>query len=103
MYYGRAVDNKLLPALSAIGAQQAAATVNTNRAVAPLPDYVATYPADGIVYRAKGVLDPHGRGDVAVKVLNRAVLSKKKQGEGTALDGVLKEIGKLTRKMDAEA
>jgi len=48
--------------------------------------------AYGIVYRAKGVLDPHGRGDVAVKVLNRSVLRRKKVGKGTALDGVLKEI-----------
>ena len=55
LYYGRAVDNKLLPALSAIGAQQAAATENTNKAVAQLLDYVATYPADGIVYRASGM------------------------------------------------
>ena len=45
--------------------------------------------AYGIVYKAKG--PEHG--EVAVKVLNRSVLSKKKQGTGTALDGVLKEIG----------
>ena len=30
---------------------------------------------------------------VAVKVLNRSVLKRKKVGRGTALDGVLKEIG----------
>jgi hypothetical protein len=48
--------------------------------------------AYGIVYRAKGVLDPHARGDVAIKVLNRSVLKRKKMGKGTAFDGVLKEI-----------
>ena len=52
LYYGRAVDNKLLVTLSAIGSQQAAATEHTNEAVAQLLDYVATYPADGVIYRA---------------------------------------------------
>ena len=41
--------------------------------------------AYGTVYKASGT----ARGDVAVKVLNRSVLSKK----STALDSVLKEIG----------
>ena len=51
LYYARAVDNKLLCALSAIGSRQAAATEKTNVAVAQLLDYVATYPDDGIIYR----------------------------------------------------
>jgi hypothetical protein len=49
LYYARAVDNKLLVALSAIAARQACATVATEQAVHLLLDYVATYPADGIV------------------------------------------------------
>ena len=52
LYYARAVDNKLLATLSVIGTQQAAATENTAKAVNQLLDYVATYPADGITYRA---------------------------------------------------
>ena len=48
LYYARAVDNKLLVALSAIAARQASATIATEQAVHLLLDYVATYPNDGI-------------------------------------------------------
>ncbi len=50
LYYVRAVDNKLLVALSTIAAHQAKATVATEQAVDLLLDYVATYPNDSIVY-----------------------------------------------------
>lgn len=56
LYYARAVDNKLLVALSAIGSQQAKATQNTLKAVNQLLDYVATYPNDGIVYKASSMV-----------------------------------------------
>ena len=56
LYYGRAVNNKLLVALSAIGTQQAAATEQTNVAVAQLLDHVATYPDDGILFRASAMV-----------------------------------------------
>jgi hypothetical protein len=56
LYYDRAVDNKLLVALSAIAAPQAKATVATKIAVNHLLDYVATYPNDGIVYRASNMI-----------------------------------------------
>ena len=49
--------------------------------------------AYGIVYKANG--PEHG--EVAVKVLNKSVLTKKKQGQGTALDGVLQEIGVMKK------
>ena len=52
LYYARAVDNKLLATLSTLGAQQACATENTSKAVDQLLDYVATYPSDGITFRA---------------------------------------------------
>ena len=52
LYYARAVDNKLLVALSAITACQSKATVVTEQAVHLMLDYVATYPNDDIVYRA---------------------------------------------------
>jgi hypothetical protein len=56
LYYAQAVSNKLLVALSKIGSQQAAATVNTNAAVNWLLDFVATYPNDGITYRASDMI-----------------------------------------------
>jgi hypothetical protein len=56
LYYARAVDNKLLVALSAIAAQQAKATITREQAVDLLLDYVATYPNDGIVYQASNMI-----------------------------------------------
>ena len=47
LYYVRAVNNNLLVALSAIGAQQAAAAEDTSDTIKQLPDYVATYPNYG--------------------------------------------------------
>ncbi len=56
LYYAHAVDNKLFVALSAIVAHQAQATIVTEQAVNLLLDYVATYPNDGIVYRASNMI-----------------------------------------------
>eukprot|EP00804_Cyclotella_cryptica_P029516 CCRYP_011300-RG/>CCRYP_011300-RG protein AED:0.04 eAED:0.04 QI:0/-1/0/1/-1/1/1/0/346 len=56
LYYARAMDNKLLVALSTISSQQTAATQNTAEAVHQLLDYVATYPNDGITYRASSMV-----------------------------------------------
>jgi hypothetical protein len=56
LYYARTVDNKLLVALSAIASRQAQATVATEQAVPLLLDYVATYPNNGIVYRASDMI-----------------------------------------------
>jgi hypothetical protein len=56
LYYARAVDNKLLVALSAITAHQSYATIATEHAVHLLLDYAATYPADGIVYRSSDMI-----------------------------------------------
>jgi hypothetical protein len=71
--------------------------MNKDEQITQLNDYkvgkILGQGAYGIVYKASG--PEHG--EVAVKVLNRSVLSKKKQGEGTALDGVLKEIGVMKR------
>ena len=53
---GRAVNNKLLVALSGIGAQQAAATEETASAIEQLLDYVATYPDDGILFRKSDMI-----------------------------------------------
>ena len=56
LFYGRAVDNKLLVTLNSIGTQQAAATEATNEAVNQMLDYLATYPNDGIVYRSSNMI-----------------------------------------------
>jgi len=50
------VDNKLLLALSAIASRQTQATVATEKAVHLLLDYVATYPNNGIVFRANNMI-----------------------------------------------
>jgi [calcium/calmodulin-dependent protein kinase] kinase len=71
--------------------------MNKDEEVTQLNDYkigkILGQGAYGIVYKAHG--PEHG--EVAVKVLNRSVLSKKTQGTGTALDGVLKEIGVMKK------
>ena len=60
LYYARAVHSRLLVGLSKIGAQQASATEQTAAAIDQLLDHVATYPNNGITYRASGmVLEAH--------------------------------------------
>ena len=56
LYVGRAVNNKLVVALSAIGAQQAAASEETTAAIEQLLDCVATYPDDGILFRKSDMI-----------------------------------------------
>ena len=51
LYVGIAVNNKLLVALSKIGAQQVAATKETAYVIEQLLDYVATYPDNSILFR----------------------------------------------------
>ena len=52
----RAVNNKLLVSLSAIGSQQASATEDTNKAIHQLLDYCATHPDDDIIYRSSDMI-----------------------------------------------
>lgn len=60
LYYARAVDNKLLCTLSAIGMRQASATKNTLAECNQLLDHLALHPNDGITYKAsKMVLAAH--------------------------------------------
>ena len=57
LYYGRAVDNKILTTLSLIGFQQSKATENTKTPInSMLLDYCATYPNDGIKYRSSDMV-----------------------------------------------
>ena len=53
IFYEITVDKKMLVALNAIGTQQASATESTNEAIGNLLDYLATYPNNGIIYRAR--------------------------------------------------
>ena len=56
LFYARAVDNKLLCTLSSIGTKQATATENTLAECNILLDYLATYPNDGITYKASNMI-----------------------------------------------
>ena len=56
LYYGRAVNDKILVAISEIGSDQAAATEHTKAATNQLLDYMATYPNDGITFRASSMV-----------------------------------------------
>ena len=56
LYVGRAVNNKLLVVLSAIGAQQEAATEDIEAAIEQPIEYVATYPNDGILFRKSDMI-----------------------------------------------
>ena len=56
LYYGRAVDNKLLVALSDLASTQASATDLTKTDLIQLLDYLATYPDDGILYRSSAMI-----------------------------------------------
>ena len=56
LYVGREVNKKLLVELSAICAQQAAATEDTAAEIEQLLDYVAKYPNDGILFRKSDVI-----------------------------------------------
>ena len=56
LYNARAVDNKLLVALSTLGTQQASATTATKADCGWLLDYCATYPDDGIICRASDMV-----------------------------------------------
>ena len=80
MYYVRAVYNKLLFSLSAIGAHQDAVSQQINKAINQLIDYSATYPADGILYYSSNMVicahsdagfhnESKGRGRVGALIL----------------------------------
>ena len=56
LFYGRAVDKKIMVSINTIGTQQASATEATNHAVHQLLNYLATYPDDVILYQASEVI-----------------------------------------------
>ena len=56
LYYGRALDNTILPALNQIGTEQALPTTNTKQKLRRLLDYVATYPKAYLRFYASDML-----------------------------------------------
>ena len=56
LYYGRNTDKKLLVALSAIGYQKAAATLDTSINFNQLLDYIEIYPHSDITYRSSNII-----------------------------------------------
>ena len=56
LFYGQVVDTKILVALSKLSQQQASATQATNASIMHLIYYVATYPSDGINFRASNMV-----------------------------------------------
>ena len=55
LYYGRALDHTILPALNSIASAQSAPTQNTKKATQQLMDYVATYPNAYLRYYASNM------------------------------------------------
>ena len=56
LYYGRAVDNTILAALSSLGSEQAKPTEDTEKRAFQLLDYLATHPDAKIQYRASDMV-----------------------------------------------
>ena len=56
LYVGQVFNNKLLFALSAIGAQQEKETEETAESIEQLINYVATYPNSGIIFQSSNMI-----------------------------------------------
>ena len=56
LWIGRALNNKLIISLSAIGSQQASSTEDINKEIHQLLYYCATYPDDDIIYRSSDMI-----------------------------------------------
>ena len=56
LYYGRAIDDTILPALSSIASEQTIATENTMKKIIHLMDYLATHPDAVIMFRASDMI-----------------------------------------------
>jgi hypothetical protein len=56
LYYARAIDMTVLPALSAVASEQTTATETTEQHVKQLLDYLATHPAATIRYRKSDMI-----------------------------------------------
>ena len=56
LYYGRAIDDNILPSLSFIASKQTIATENTMRRVIHLLNYLTIYPDAVILFRASAII-----------------------------------------------
>ena len=56
LYYGRAVDDTILPALSALASEQAEATIETMHTIRQLLDYLATHPDATVRFHASDMV-----------------------------------------------
>ena len=56
LFYGFAVNNKLLVSFSKLGHQQADDTQATNNSIMQLLEYVATYSSNGITFRSSDMV-----------------------------------------------
>ncbi len=73
LYYARAVNNMILPALSLIATKQAAPTAKTMAKVKQLLDYVATQEEAIITYRASDMVSSvHKKPDTATRKRHKA-------------------------------
>ena len=71
LYYGRAIDNTILPALNEISNAQATPTIETKKKCTRLMDYLATYPNVYLHYHASD-MHLHVESDAAYLVLPKA-------------------------------
>ena len=71
LYYGRAIDSTILPALNEIGTQQAHPTTNTIKKCQRLLDYMYTYKNTSIRYHKSDML-LHVDSDAAYLILPKA-------------------------------
>ena len=71
LFYARAIDNTILPALNDIAAQQAAPTTKTNDKITMLLDYLHTHPDAMVRYTASGMV-LHIESDAAYLVAPKA-------------------------------
>jgi hypothetical protein len=71
LYYGRAVDSSILPALNSLAREQSKPTENTKRKAQRLMDYLATYPNASIQYEASNMI-LHVDSDAAYLVAPKA-------------------------------
>ena len=71
LYYARAIDPTILPALNEISVQQAAPTLDTTKKVSMLMDYLNTYPNGKLRYYA-GTMNLRVDSDAAYLVLPNA-------------------------------
>ena len=72
LYYARAIDGTMLPALNTIGTQQAKPTKKTMQKCLRLLDYAATYPYGSLRYYASDMV-LHVDSDAAYLVMQEAL------------------------------